>query len=208
MQHSTINEFETIKADTLNKMQKGEIKKDAHQYIVGVYQKKVFCLQKIKLKNSMKLDKNKLQERFDSNLKKLFSYCIKDYFEMVSEEENNFIILTEELIEWLDEVCVIDGEVAEFLKENNLGQYVYLSYYASPFEEELKEVIKEKISKYGLGNREYLSGFNFFYLDDDSFIDDVASDWDKSSLKDNDIWEFVVIKSILEVLNNKQYENK
>ena len=127
---------------------------------------------------------------------------------MVSEEENNFIILTEELIEWLDEVCVIDGEVAEFLKENNLGQYVYLSYYASPFEEELKEVIKEKISKYGLGNREYLSGFNFFYLDDDSFIDDVASDWDKSSLKDNDIWEFVVIKSILEVLNNKQYENK
>ena len=156
----------------------------------------------------MKLDKNKLQERFDSNLKKLFSYCIKDYFEMVSEEENNFIILTEELIEWLDEVCVIDGEVAEFLKENNLGQYVYLSYYARPFEEELKEVIKEKISKYGLGNREYLSGFNFFYLDDDSFIDDVASDWDKSSLKDNDIWEFVVIKSILEVLNNKQYENK
>lgn len=156
----------------------------------------------------MKLDKNKLQERFDSNLKKLFSYCIKDHFEMVSEEENNFIILTEELIEWLDEICVIDGEVAEFLKENNLGQYVYLSYYSSPFEEELKEVIKEKISKYGLGNSEYLSGFNFFYLDDGSFIDDVASDWDKSSLKDNDIWEFVVIKSILEVLNNKQYENK
>ncbi len=151
----------------------------------------------------MKLDKNKLQERFDSNLKKLFSYCIKDHFEMVSEEENNFIILTEELIEWLDEVCVIDGEVAEFLKKNNLGQYVYLSYYASPFEEELKEVIKEKISKYGLGNSEYLMGFNFFYLDDGSFIDDVASDWDKSSLKDNDIWEFVVIKSILEVLNNK-----
>ncbi len=151
----------------------------------------------------MKLDKNKLQERFDSNLKKLFSYCIKDHFEMVSEEENNFIILTEELIEWLDEVCVIDGEVAEFLKKNNLGQYVYLSYYAGPFEEELKEVIKEKISKYGLGNSEYLMGFNFFYLDDGSFIDDVASDWDKSSLKDNDIWEFVVIKSILEVLNNK-----
>ena len=156
----------------------------------------------------MKIDKNKLHERFDSNLKKLFSYCIEEHFKMVTEEENNFIILTEELIEWLDEVCVIDGEVAEFLKENNLGQYVYLSYYASPFEEELKEVIKEKISKYGLGNREYLSGFNFFYLDDDSFIDDVASDWDKSSLKDNDIWEFVVIKSILEVLNNKQYENK
>ena len=151
----------------------------------------------------MKLDKNKLQERFDSNLKKLFSYCIKDHFEMVSEEENNFIILTEELIEWLDEVCVIDGEVAEFLKKNNLGQYVYLSYYASPFEEELKKVIKEKISKYGLGNSAYLMGFNFFYLDDGSFIDDVASDWDKSSLKDNDIWEFVVIKSILEVLNNK-----
>lgn len=151
----------------------------------------------------MKIDKNKLQERFDSNLKKLFSYCIKDYFEMVSEEENNFIILTEELIEWLDEVCVIDGEEADFLKENNLGQYVYLSYYGSPFEEELKEVIKEKISKYGLGTSEYLMGFNFFYLDDGNYIDDVATDWDKSTLKNDDIWEFVVIKSILEVLNNK-----
>ncbi len=122
---------------------------------------------------------------------------------MVSEEENNFIILTEELIEWLDEVCVIDSEVAEILKENNLGQYVYLSYYAFPFEEELKEVIKEKISKYGLGNSEYLMGFNFFYLDDGNYIDDVARDWDKSTLKNNNIWEFVVIKSILEVLNNK-----
>lgn len=75
--------------------------------------------------------------------------------------------------------------------------------------EELKEVIKEKISKYGFGNSEYLSGFNFFYLDDDSFIDDVASDWDSSTMFHYDnIWEFVVIKSILEVLNNKQYENK
>lgn len=157
----------------------------------------------------MKLDKNKLQERFDINLKKLFSYCIKDHFEMVYKDKNNFIILTEELIEWLDEVGVIDGEVADILKENNLGQYVYLSYCDSPFDEELKEIIKEKISKYGLGNSEYLSGFNFFYLDDDSLIDDVASDWESSTMFHYDnIWEFVVIKSILEVLNNKQYENK
>ena len=50
VQHSTINEFETIKADTLNKMQKGEIKKDAHQYIVGVYQKKGILPTKDKIK--------------------------------------------------------------------------------------------------------------------------------------------------------------
>lgn len=40
VQHSTINEFENIKAETLDKMRKGEIKTEAHRYIVGIYQKK------------------------------------------------------------------------------------------------------------------------------------------------------------------------
>lgn len=152
----------------------------------------------------MKLDKNKLQERFDSNLKKLFSYCIEEHLKMVYESKGNFIILTKEIIEWLDEVGVIDGEEADFLRENNLGKYVYLSYYDSPFDEELKEIIKEKISEYGYGSIEYTMPFNFFYLDDGSLIDDVASDWDSSTMFHFDnIWEFVVIKSILEVLNNK-----
>lgn len=40
VQHSTINEFEAVKAETLDKMRKGEIKTEAHRYIVGIYQKK------------------------------------------------------------------------------------------------------------------------------------------------------------------------
>lgn len=40
VQHSTINEFESIKTDVIAKMQKGEIKKNAHNYIIGIYQNK------------------------------------------------------------------------------------------------------------------------------------------------------------------------
>lgn len=41
MQHSTINEFENIKADALDKLQKGLLlSKNVASYIVGVYQKK------------------------------------------------------------------------------------------------------------------------------------------------------------------------
>ena len=96
----------------------------------------------------MKIDNKKLQEKLNENLGKLFSYCIDDYFEWNGKEEY-YIILTEELLNWLEKVGYYIDTI-EFLRENHLGKYVYISYYGDPFDEEAKRIVEEKtIDLYG-----------------------------------------------------------
>lgn len=155
----------------------------------------------------MKIDNKKLQERLNENLRKLFSYRIDDCFRWYGKEEY-YIVLTEELLNWLEKVGYYIDTI-EFLRESHLGKYVYLSYYGEPFDEEAKRIIEEKtIDLYGsfdpddIDTGEGIEGINIEYLDDEIF-DTVARDYDRSWIMDNDIDELVFIRSILQVLNDK-----
>jgi hypothetical protein len=155
----------------------------------------------------MKIDNKKLQEKLNENLRKLFSYRIDDCFRWYGKEEY-YIILTEELLNWLEKVGYYIDTI-EFLRESHLGKYVYLSYYGEPFDEEAKRIIEEKtIDLYGsfdpddIDTGEGIEGINIEYLDDEIF-DTVARDYDRSWIMDNDIDELVFIRSILQVLNDK-----
>ncbi|WP_454974755.1 hypothetical protein [Capnocytophaga gingivalis] len=155
----------------------------------------------------MKIDNKKLQEKLNENLRKLFSYRIDDCFRWYGKEEY-YIILTEELLNWLEKVGYYIDTI-EFLREFHLGKYVYLSYYGEPFDEEAKRIIEEKtIDLYGsfdpddIDTGEGIEGINIEYLDDEIF-DTVARDYDRSWIMDNDIDELVFIRSILQVLNDK-----
>lgn len=156
----------------------------------------------------MKLDNKKLQERLNENLRKLFSYRIDDCFAWYGKEEY-YIFLTEELLNWLEKVGYYIDTI-EFLRETHLGKYVYISYYGDPFDEEAKRIVEEKIiDLYGsfelddIDNSEALEGINMEYLDD-KFMDDVANNFkDDYSMVCSNIDKFVIIRSILQVLNDK-----
>ncbi|WP_404982604.1 hypothetical protein [Capnocytophaga granulosa] len=155
----------------------------------------------------MKLDNKKLQERLNENLRKLFSYCIDDYFEWNGKEEY-YIILTEELLNWLEKVGYYIDTI-DFLRETHLGKYVYISYYGDPFDEEAKRIVEEKtidlygsFDPYDIDTGEGIEGINIEYLDDEIF-DTVSKYYDRNWIMDYNIGELVVIRSILQVLNDK-----
>ena len=154
----------------------------------------------------MKLDNKKLQERLNENLRKLFSYCIDDYFEWNGKEEY-YIILTEELLNWLEKVGYYIDTI-DFLRETHLGKYVYISYYGDPFDEEAKRIVEEKtidlygsFDPYDIDTGEGIEGINIEYLDDEIF-DTVSKYYDRNWIMDYNIGELVVIRSILQVLND------
>ena len=156
----------------------------------------------------MKIDNKKLQEKLNENLGKLFSYCIVDYFEWNGKEEY-YIILTEELLNWLEKVGYYIDTI-EFLRDTHLEKYVYVSYYGDPFDEEAKKIVEEKIiDLYGsfelddIDSSKALEGIRLEFLDD-KFMDDVADDLkDDYNMLCSNIDELVFIRSILQVLNDK-----
>jgi hypothetical protein len=143
----------------------------------------------------IKLSKDKLQERLSTNLMTLFKYCAEKAMKITPEEEKLFTILTEEIIDWIEKVDLIDGDEADRLKENNLGEYVHLSYYGSPLNDEVKRKIEISPNE--------VEGIEFYYIDEQA-LDDVAKDIvGEYSFDYQIIFKDVFMKSILEVLNNK-----
>jgi hypothetical protein len=143
----------------------------------------------------IKLSKDKLQERLSTNLMTLFKYCAEKATIINPEEEELFTILTEEIIDWIEKVDLIDGDEADRLKENNLGEYVHLSYYGSPLNDEVKRKIEISPNE--------VEGIEFYYIDEQA-LDDVAKDIvGEYSFDYQIIFKDVFMKSILEVLNNK-----
>jgi hypothetical protein len=143
----------------------------------------------------IKLSKDKLQERLSTNLMTLFKYCAEKAMKITPKEEELFTILTEEIIDWIEKVDLIDGDEADRLKENNLGEYVHLSYYGSPLNDEVKRKIEISPNE--------VEGIEFYYIDEQA-LDDVAKDIvGEYSFDYQIIFKDVFMKSILEVLNNK-----
>lgn len=143
----------------------------------------------------MKIDDKKLQERLNENLRKLFSYRIDDCFKCYVKEEY-YIILTEELLNWLEKVGYFIYTI-NFLRETHLGKYIYISYYGDPLDEEAKRIVENEID-----NREALKGIEIEELDDE-FMDDIAKYLKDDYIGiDSYIDKLVFIRSVLQVLND------
>lgn len=143
----------------------------------------------------MKIDDKKLQERLNENLRKLFSYKIDDCFKCYVKEEY-YIILTEELLNWLEKVGYFIYTI-NFLRETHLGKYIYISYYGDPLDEEAKRIVENEID-----NREALKGIEIEELDDE-FMDDIAKYLKDDYIGiDSYIDKLVFIRSVLQVLND------
>ena len=143
----------------------------------------------------------------DANYKSITLYE-NNCFEWYGKEEY-YIILTEELLNWLEKIGYYIDTI-EFLRDTHLEKYVYVSYYGDPFDEEAKKIVEEKIiDLYGsfelddIDSSKALEGIRLEFLDD-KFMDDVADDLkDDYNMLCSNIDELVFIRSILQVLNDK-----
>lgn len=146
-----------------------------------------------------KIDKNKLQNRLDENLKSLFKpyvddtirgYEISRYYHFLDEDFYSF------LDKYFEDVDSVYWENLEGLKDK-LGQYIYISHWGEPFDKEGLIKLKEE------GTFDD-SAFAFYDL---KSLNDMVG-WRSDEIKDyepinhNDICELVLIKSFLEIYND------
>ena len=145
------------------------------------------------------IDKKKLQDRFNANLITLFNPLINSYIKYY-DNPVHYYFLDDETYQFFNQffeaVDSMSWESLESLKDD-LGQYVYVSYYGDPINKE--ELIQLRDNKSFDDN-----AFAFHYSENLKDLLGWRSEEIEESepIRHDDLHELVIIKSLLDVYND------